>query len=193
MAEVVAPHALVDERARQHLAGVAHEQLEQVGLGRRQLETAPSTARVHRPEVEREVAEAEHRARLLGLRASQKRPQASEELVEVVRLRQVVVGARVEPLHPVADGVAGGEEEDRDAVSLPAQPARHVEAVEPGHHHVEDERVGRARFDRRERGVSVGRESDLVAVQLQRSLERLSHCAVVVCHQKEKFASKFAL
>src|ERR1700730_5032377 len=38
VAEVVAPDAFVDQSAWQHLAGIAHEELQQVGLCRRQLE-----------------------------------------------------------------------------------------------------------------------------------------------------------
>ncbi len=189
VAEVVAPDSLVDERARQHLARVPHEQLEQVGLRRGQLEAAAATAGVHRAEIEAQVGEAQNGARLLGLRAAQQRPQAREELLEVVRLREVVVGTCVEALDAIPDRVAGGEQEDRDAVPLPPQPAGHVEAVEPGHHHVEHDGVGRARVHSRQRRVSVGRQRYLVAVQLQRTLERLAHRTVVVCHQHEHFVS----
>src|SRR6185437_5522594 len=105
MAEVVAPDALVDEGAGQHLARIAHEQLEQVRLRRRQLEAAAAAAGVHRAEVERQVREAQQGTRLLRLRTAQQRTQAREELLEVVRLRQIVVGSGIQPFHPVADGV----------------------------------------------------------------------------------------
>src|SRR5882757_1255634 len=57
VAEVVAPDALVDERAREDLARVAHEELEQVRLGRRQLEAASVAPGLHRTEVERQIGE----------------------------------------------------------------------------------------------------------------------------------------
>ena len=142
-----------------------------MSLRRRQLEAAAAAARVHRAEIEAQVGEAEHRPRLLGLGAAQERAQPREELLEVVRLREIVVRAGVEPFHPVAHGVACGEQEDRDPVSLPAQAARHVQPVEPGHHHVEHDGIGRPRVDGGQRRVPVGRERDLVAVQLQRTLE----------------------
>src|SRR2546421_5989341 len=41
MAEVVAPDSLVDERAREHLTRIAHEELEEMRLRRRQLDAAP--------------------------------------------------------------------------------------------------------------------------------------------------------
>src|SRR5262245_18510456 len=81
MAEVVAPDTLVDERAGQHLTGVAHEQLEEVRLGRRQLEAAPAAARVHRAQIEREVGETEHVRRLLVERTTQKRAQPGKQLL----------------------------------------------------------------------------------------------------------------
>ncbi len=154
-------------------------------LGRRQLEAAAGAARVHRAEIERQVGEPEHLARLLGERAAQDRAQAGEQLLELERLRQVVVGAGVEPLDPVADGVARGQHQDRDAVAAAAQPPGDVEAVEAGHHHVENERVGGARVDGRERGVAVGGELHLVAGDLERALQRFAHGAVVVYNEHE--------
>src|SRR5437588_5201726 len=93
VAEVVAPYALVDERAWKHLAGVAHVELEQVRLSRRQLEAAGASSCVHRAEVEAEVGETEDVCRLLLERPAKERAQSGEEFLERERLRQVVVGA----------------------------------------------------------------------------------------------------
>src|SRR5919107_1706385 len=56
-AEVVTPDALEDDRARQHLARVAQEELEQRELGARQLDRAPTALDVACAQVERNVGE----------------------------------------------------------------------------------------------------------------------------------------
>src|SRR2546423_5940162 len=61
-AEVVTPNVLEDRRAREHLARVAHEQLQQQELGLGQLDQAVSTADLVSDRVELEVGVAEHLA-----------------------------------------------------------------------------------------------------------------------------------
>jgi hypothetical protein len=95
--------------------------------------------------VEGEVADDEHRVVLL-LRdehgAAHQGAQPGDDLLEAERLGDVVVAARGEAGDAVLDGVAGGEEQDRDAVVVLAHPAQHLEAVHVGQHHVERDRVG---------------------------------------------------
>jgi hypothetical protein len=67
--------------------------------------------------------------------------QPGEQLGEGERLRQVVVGAAVEPGDPVADRVARGQHHDRRPDSLAPQHAADLEAVDPRQHDVEDDRV----------------------------------------------------
>ncbi len=94
--------------------------------------------------IELEVVEAQRLAVLLPARAAQQRAQAGEQLLERERLGQVVVGARLQARDAVADAVARGEHQDRRAVAGVAQPAADLEAVEPGHQDVEQDRVGAA-------------------------------------------------
>ena len=78
-AEVVAPDALVDLRARQHLARVAQEELEQVELGARQLQAAVAARGLARRRVERDVGEAaaRRRRRRCGAAAHARRARSS--------------------------------------------------------------------------------------------------------------------
>ena len=67
--------------------------------------------------IQRQLGDAD--VRLLGRRvAAQQRPDPRQQLAERERLDEVVVGAGVQPVDPVADGVAGGQHQDRgpDAV-----------------------------------------------------------------------------
>ena len=80
---------------------------------------------------------------------AQQRAQARIELLERERLDEVVVGPGVEPCDPVVDLVAGGEHQHRNAVTGPAKGAADIEAVEPWHQDVEDDRSGRDPPERR--------------------------------------------
>ena len=70
--------------------------------------------------------------------AAQERSQPGQQLLERERLHEVVVGARVETGDAVADGAAGRQHQDRDAVAVGAEPSRNLEPVDAGQHHVED-------------------------------------------------------
>ena len=124
-AEVVAPDALVDHRAREHLARVAQEQLEQRELGARQLDRLAVARHLARPRVQLEIAERELLALVVRGDTAKQRAQPREQLVEGERLDEVVVRARVEPGHAVVHGAARGEHEDGHVVP-PARRRRHT-------------------------------------------------------------------
>ena len=73
-------------------------------------------------------------------RAADERPQPGDQLVEVERLGEIVVGAEVEIGDLVGRGVAGGEHQHRRDLGL-AQLAEHLAAVQPRQHEVEDDGV----------------------------------------------------
>ena len=136
-----------------------------------------------RPGVHGHVGEAEHLAGPVGARAPQERAQPCQQLLERERLHEVVVGARVQALHAVADADAGGQHQDRRAVAVGAEAAGHLEPVDAGHEHVEQQRVGRLGRDLVQRLAAVGRELDLVALEHERALERSADCGLVVDHE----------
>ena len=72
----MAPHALVDHVAREHLVGVAQQQLEQPLLGARELEQPLAAAGAERGEVELEVEVGELLAVLVAGGAAQQRAHA---------------------------------------------------------------------------------------------------------------------
>jgi hypothetical protein len=110
--EVVAPDPIEDQRTGKDLPGVEQEQLEQRELRARELDPVAAAAHLARPGVEFQVGEAERLTRAVA-RAPQQRPHACEQLLECERLRQVVVGACVEPLHAVIDLCPRGQHQDR--------------------------------------------------------------------------------
>ena len=115
--------------------------------------------------------------------AAQQRAQPRAQLLERERLDQVVVGAGVEAVDAVRDGVARGQHQHRRAVAGGAQPAADLEPVGLGHQHVEHDRVRRLVGERVERLAAVGGELDPVAVHAQRAIERVADRGLVVHHE----------
>jgi hypothetical protein len=76
----------------------------------------------------------------------QQRAQAREQLVESERLREIVVGSRIETFDAILDSVAGGQHQHRAPDTLVAKPAAHSEAVRAGKHDVEEDRIVSSRL-----------------------------------------------
>src|SRR5581483_7566322 len=98
------PGSVEEADARERLAGVSHEQLEQRELLRRELELGVAAPRAVRGRIEPQVVDLEQRRPLAG-RAADERPQPRNQLRERERLHEVIVPAGVEPLDAVVYGV----------------------------------------------------------------------------------------
>src|SRR5947207_1505821 len=85
-AEVVAPDAIEDHVARQHLTGVAHEQLEQLVLRARQFDRLAGAARAVRPRIELQIVELQRLRSVSGYGAPDDRAQTGEQFFERKRL-----------------------------------------------------------------------------------------------------------
>jgi len=57
------------------------------------------------------------------------------------RLGHIVVGSRIESLDDVGDGIAGGKHQNGDVLPEFAEPARDLNAIDPGQHHIEEDKV----------------------------------------------------
>jgi len=87
----------------------------------------------------------------------------------------------VEPGYAVLDLGPCREHQHRQPAPGSSQAPAHLEPVEPGHEHVEDDGVGLGLgLEARERLTAVGGELDLVPLELQRAPERLAHGTFVV-------------
>src|SRR3954453_3272675 len=175
---VVAPDLFEQALAGHDDALVAHEVLEQLELALGQLDRALAARDLVRVGVQREVADDE-RGAAARRPAAQQRAQAGEQLLALERLDEVVVGARVEPLHARLDRVARGQHEDRHVVGG-AQAARDLDAVELRQAEVEDHEVRVVRGGLVERCLPAAAEAHVVAVQAQRALEHLRDLVVVL-------------
>ena len=119
----------------------------------------------------------------VGLGAPQHRAQPGQQLARRERLGDVVVGAELEPDHAIGLVAARGQHDHRDAVAGVAQRAQHREPVEPGHHHVEQDRVEPAAGERGEPGLAAAGVDERHALRLEVVVEQLGEPRVVVDQQ----------
>ncbi len=136
---------------------MAQEEFEEGGFGAAELQRAVSPAAGAGLGVEEEVGEGERGggAGGSGCGAAQEGADAGDEFVEGEGFDEVVVGAGFQAVDAFADGVEGGQDEDGGAVAHGAQLAADAEAVEDGHHDVEDDGVGLPGGDLGEGGEAV--------------------------------------
>src|SRR4051812_42039454 len=177
----IAPDLLEQLVARDHQSLVAHHELEELELAGGELEQAIAAGGLVRGRVELQVADDQRRAAPRRAPA-QERAQPRQQLLEVERLDQVVVGAGVEPLDARVDRVARGEHQDRH-VAVGAQAAGDLDAVDLGQPQVEHDGVGLEHRGLVERLAAVGGEADVVALAAQRPAYDVADVGVVLDDQ----------
>ncbi len=82
-----------------------------------------------------------------------------------------------------ADGLAGGQHQDRHAIAEHPHAPGHLEAVDAGQPHVEHDRVRHRARDLLERLLAVGGRGDVVARERERAAQRVAHRSVIVDDQ----------
>src|SRR6185312_4406724 len=132
------PDLLRDERPRQHVALVLHEQRQQQELFGRELERRAAAHGAVTPHVEREIRILRPLVRRPAA-APQQRAHAGEQFREGEGLDQVVVRAEIEPLDPVGDRIAHGQEKHRRLAAGAAISCQDRPAVALRQHDVQDE------------------------------------------------------
>lgn len=182
-AEVVGPDPVEDLRLAEHAARVAHQEAEQLELGRGQLHELAGPGHLAGLLVHDQVAHAQPRA-LVELpghaRAAQQATEPGDDLLQAEGLGDVVVAARRDARDTVLHRVPRGEEEHAHVGLHGMQGAQHRETVGVREHHVQDDGVRHQLPGLSERGRSVPGRADLPALVAQGTGEHLGEVGVVV-------------
>jgi hypothetical protein len=113
---------------------------------------------------------------------AQHRANARQQRAVVDRLREVLIAAGLEPGDHVLGLAESGHEDDRRErkARIGAQPSADLDAVEPRHHDVEQDEIGRRLARGGQRLLAVGRGDDVVAGAGEPRLQDLHVRRVVV-------------
>jgi hypothetical protein len=178
-------HVLDDLAPRHHGAGPGGQQPQQAHLGGRQVGAlAAPGARALSAEVDLVAREPQHVAARGGrLVPPEEHADAQQELAQVERLRQVVVGGVLEAADAVLVAAERGEHQHRGVVAPPAHRAEHGQAVGAGQHDVEDHRVDAAALQARERLVAPLHELRAVALEAEIVADHLAERSLVLDDQ----------
>ncbi len=112
VALVIHPDALLDHFAAQNLSLMGGERLQQLVLARGEIHPAAGAGHGARGCIHLQVGHADEPA-LMDPVSPRQGLHASQQLAEVERLAEIVVGAGLQAAHPVAHGVACREHQDR--------------------------------------------------------------------------------
>ena len=142
------PPDLLQELASGHgLALALYESAQQPGLARGEPHDALGSLQLEAVEVDRGVADGDRSRRVGGAGhavpapASQQASHARQQLVELERLGQVVVGALLQAAHEILGGVLRRQDQDRHQVAGSARAAGYLEAAHARQHQVEEHEV----------------------------------------------------
>ena len=113
-------------------------------------------------------------------RTTQQGADARQDLLEMERLRDIVVGAGVEALDLVAPAVARGQDEDRHGPSGPPPGLEHRDAVHLGQADIEDDGVIGLAFAEKVAFLAVKGAIDHVARVGQRGRELSVEIGIVL-------------
>ena len=187
---VVAPHPLEQVLARDDLAGVLGQHLEdhRLLLGELLRLAVPGTG-AEGAEIDLVAAEAQHRGgrgaggAAVPVPASEDRAHPQQELLQMKGLGEVVIATGLEPAHPI-DGIAArGEKEHRGVVALLAQRPAHGKAVHPRQHHIEHDEGAVPSAQPLERPLGIAGGAHLVALEAQVLHDAGCEMRIVLDHQ----------
>src|SRR3989475_2933839 len=179
---VVVPHVRRDRGAVEQASLVQHEQLEQGELLRGEGDRPAAAAYLAGGDVHLEVRHAIERRRERGAAARQ-RLEPRQELAEGEGLRQVVVGAGLEPAHPVVQGIERRQHQDRRGGAAAAQLAAQVEAGAAGEADVQDDDVVAAERCLLQAVREGGRERRIDALRAQAVAQEARQLGIVFYDQ----------
>ena len=167
--EGVVPDCGEDLLPAQHLTGMAHEVLEEHELAAGEVHGLLAAPHPARAEVDPQVSGLDPGGTRL-LRAPAEGADAGEQLFEVERLGQVVVGPAVEGVDLVTHLVAGSQHQDRHLRPPEPDPLEHLVAVQPWQHDVQQDQLDRLVGGHPQPLFAVVRADGAVAVGRQAAL-----------------------
>src|SRR5271166_2734783 len=153
-------------RATNHAVGIARQEFkERIFLGCKRNRTISALGRL-RPGIELQIAH----ENLCGAQLSgtaQQCTQARQQFAELKWLRQIIIGARVQSLDAIVDGIPRREHQDGHALFAGSDRTASSEAILTWNHHVQDHYIVVVDLHLIESIVAIGNDVDSVGLFLK--------------------------
>ena len=179
---MVIPDVFANLCAGESLAGGAEQVGEERKLPRGEFDDGALAADFAGDEIDGDVAVLEEGEGGAGGAAGDG-VEPGDELVDVERFREIIIGTEVEPFEAFVESAAGGDEDDGDGEALVAEVAQDAQAVAAGDHDIKDEGVVGACGGERVGIVAVVAEIDREALRLEALTDEGGELLVVFHHQ----------
>ena len=151
------PDMLGNLRPPQKFTWMARQVLQQRVLAGRQGQHPAGTGHPARAGVQFQRSDAQEVRERGPHTAAKQGAEASQELIEVERFCEVIVGTAVQARNPGVEGIARREHEHRNRIAGRAELRAHLQAILARKHHVQDDQVVVGRREPEGRIRSVGR------------------------------------
>jgi hypothetical protein len=145
---------------------MAEEILEHLEFLRREIESLPSPHDLASHEVHRQVVLLEPQD-LIRAAAAQEGTNSRQQLRERKGFDEVVVGAAVESVHTIVDGVLGRQDQDGSPERMLAERGENLETVASRQHKIEDHKIERLVVHEEKPFLTRARDADLVVLGLE--------------------------
>ena len=179
---VPAIQRLLELVARQHPPGSGHESVQHIEFATRHGDRFAAKRDTARTQVEHDVAHLQLEIGPTG--ATQQRVHARDQLLQVGRLDDIVVGARLEAGDLVARRIARREDQHRYAETCVAKLAQHLEPAHRRQADIEDDAGVLPRACTRQSGTTVAHPVHLVPCMLERGLQAGAQQGIVLDEQQ---------
>ena len=137
--------------------------------------------------VEKDIADADSGRFARPAGAPKQCLDAQTELLETERLGQVVVAALPEADPQIVDVITSGEEYDRGLHPITSDAAAHLETIQLGHVHVQDDEIGRFRLDGAQGIETIALGANLVSGKAKGAGDEIGQGVLVVNHHDCRF------
>ena len=172
------------------LAGMIHQDPQEQELQAGQRHGPEPDIGLQPPDIQAQLAGLDDLVLQVAVRArvvvAQPDPDPREQLSELERLGQVVLGAQVEAVHLGDDVTQAGQDQDRLVGAVAPEPGQHLRPAHPRHDQVQDDQAPVSGQGLPEPVFPVAGPADHIAVGDQDPLDQAAHFRLIVNNENPR-------
>jgi len=181
--KVHVPHVFGDHGSREHFARSSSEEAQETKLLRSEVDPRTAAGHAVPKNIDLQVCDSKNLG-LAARTATQERSDARHQLGKSEGLYEIVIGAEIETLYPIANIVAGRDKEDRRLISGSAQFSYDRPPISSRQQHIQDHQIVRPDSGQAQCLLAIVDDVDDEAVLRQSFAKVLRSFALILDDQK---------